>query len=350
MDRCYNGVFFTGSSFTNNACDIGNQVVDPNNTPAATGNTWINTIAPLEEINGTVLPSILWRYDTPTPPTATNATGVLPQPNSYNACNTFFALSPPVITRDKEVGTLLRNAADTNISVEHRYQAHRYAHRKLHQNPMWLQLGYPDDTLYQNFYHSYNPTNLGVLRQLEVGVDTGSSQFVSATCNNLSCSNLIEHNAKVVYTIYSSTWMNGVYNFTPADSATLLVIANLDPVEGGTAVYSARVMLDLPIDYSGGNTQRVMQSEDGLPNIAVGEVFPNPSSGDVQLDFQIEENQVASVEIMDISGKVILTQLLSANQSLHSIASSQLSDGIYILRVIVDGEEAMSQRLIITKD
>jgi hypothetical protein len=53
---------------------------------------------------------------------------------------------------------------------------------------------------------------------------------------------------------------------------------------------------------------------------------------------------------MDISGKVILTQLLSANQSLHSIASSQLSDGIYILRVIVDGEEAMSQRLIITKD
>jgi hypothetical protein len=93
-----------------------------------------------------------------------------------------------------------------------------------------------------------------------------------------------------------------------------------------------------------------MPRDDGSPNITVGEVFPNPSSGDVQLDFQIEENQVASVEIRDISGKVILTQTLSANQSLHSIASSRLSDGIYVLRVIVDGEEAMSQRLIITKD
>jgi hypothetical protein len=347
MDRCYNGVFFTGSSFTNNACDIGNQVVDPNNTPAATGNTWIANQGQFQ-IDGDVAPSITWRWDATSP--SSGATNVTLSQVNYNACSTFFALSPAVITRDKEVGTLLRNAADTNISVEHRYQVHRYAHRKLHQNPMWLQLGYPDDTLYQNFYNNYNPTNLGVLRQLEVGVDTGSAQYVEGTCNNMTCSNLIEHNAKVVYTIYSAIWMNGVYNFTSADSAALLVIANLDPVEGGTAVYSARVMLDLPVDYSGGNTQRIMQSDDGSPNITVGEVFPNPSSGDVQLDFQIEENQVASVEIRDISGKVILTQTLSANQSLHSIASSRLSDGIYVLRVIVDGEEAMSQRLIITKD
>lgn len=177
------------------------------------------------------------------------------QQESYNACSQFFFLAPQPVIRDKEVGAALRAATDTNTGTEKRYQLHRYAHRKLTQTPAWLTLGTPDDTLYQNFYNSYDPTNIGTLRQVEVAADTGNFQFVSTTCNALTCTNVIEHNLKLVYGIYSATWMIGVLEYAAVDSATLLNIALQDPVEGGTAVYSARVMLDLPIDYYGANSQ-----------------------------------------------------------------------------------------------
>lgn len=346
MDRCYNGVFFTGSQFTNNACDIGNQVVDPNNTPAATGNTWIANQGQFQ-IDGDVAPAIVWRWDVSSP--SNGATNVTLNWINYNACNTFFALSPAVIERDKQVGTLLRNAADTAISTEQRYQVQRYAHRKLHQNPSWLILGAPDDTVYQNFYNSYDPTNLGALRQIEVGVDADSAQVVSGICSNLTCSNLIEHNAKEVYTIYAATWMNGIASFSPADSATLLSIANMDPVEGGTAVYSARVMLDLPVDYFGGNTQRVSQQGVEQHEATFIRVFPNPASEYVQLDMVSEDSQNAQVEIVDLHGKVVLSQQLSSDQSSHLIKTSTLTEGVYLLRIIADGVEIEGQRLVIAR-
>jgi hypothetical protein len=296
-----------------------------------------------------VAPAITWRWDNQVPVSGVPQINL--QQTSYNACNTFFALSPPAIERDKQVGTLLRNAADTNIGAEHRYQAYRYAHRKLHQNPAWLLLGAPDDSTYQNFYNNYNPTNLGTLRQIEVGVDTGSAQFVSTICNNLTCSNLIEHNAKIVYSIYAATWMSGIYSFTPADSASLLVIANLDPVEGGTAVYSARVMLDLPVDYYGEEVQRSMflnETNDADINKAI--IYPNPASDKIQLEFSLESGQVGQFEIVDMNGKTVASYELSNQQNLHSFEISYLSSGIYMLRVLVDGEQSASQRLVITRD
>lgn len=347
MDRCYNGVFFTGGAATNGNCDIGDQIVDPMFTPSATGNTWTNNVSIPDEIRGDVSPLIVWRYQTTTP-TFVNTSGITMQQVGYNACN-FFFLAPQQFERDQQVGAALRSAADTNTTADNRYQLRRYAHRKLTQTPTWMSLGFQDDTLYQNFYSSYNPTNVGVLRQIEIAADTGGYQFVINACSALTCSNSIEHNAKVVYAIYAATWMQDIMEFTPADSATLLNIATQDPVEGGTAVYSARVMLDLEIDYYGASSQRIGQESTNSATQSELKVYPNPASESVKLEFGVEEGQNAQVQIFDLSGKLVLSQQLVPQQEVYAIETGVLLEGVYMLRVIVEGEAKESQRLVIVK-
>jgi len=251
--------------------------------------------------------------------------------------------------RDKQVGTALHSAADTTTSPENRYQLRRYAHRKLTQTPVWLGLGFPDDTLYQNFYNTYNPTSMGTLRQVELAADSGGSQLVASMCSTLSCSNIPEHNVKVVYGIYAATWMQGHAEFTPADSALLLNIAMQDPAGGGTAVYSARVMLNLPIDYYGASSQRIGQDVVTPSTQNELNIYPNPANESVRLEYGVEEGQSAQVEIFDLAGKRVLSQQLPPVQEIYAINTAELPEGVYMLRVVVDGEATDGNRLVIVK-
>ncbi len=348
MNRCYHGVFFTGGTATSGACDIGDQVIDPLGTPSATGNTWIANVVPNQQILGIVSPQIIWRWDN-VAPTAVGSGGVVVpgSATSYNACSQFFFQASQPVERDRKVGVALRSALDTTIGTEQRYQLHRYAHRKLTQTPSWLSLGPADDSLYQNFFNNYNPTNMGTLRQIEVAADTGNFQFVNTTCNTLACTNGIEHNLKVVYGIYSVSWMIGVLEFTSLDSATLLNIAMQDPVEGGTAVYSARVLLDLPIDYYGTSAQRMTQEENNSSVNGNLNIYPNPASSEVKLECWVEEDQVAYVEIFELGGKRILTQPLAPQVEVYTIETASLQGGIYLVRVVIEGEATEGKRLVI---
>ncbi len=326
MNRCYNGVFFTGGAATGFQCDIGDQILDPNNTPASTGNVWNNTVSLINDLNGNVSPTISWRYHTVTPPTAVGTNGINLVFDSYNACGIFFLL-PQQVERDRQVGVALRSASDTNTTAENRHLLHRYAHRKLTQTPAWLSLGFPDDTLYQNFFNSYNPTNVGTLRQIEIAADSGGFQFVASACNSLACSNVPEHNVKVVYGIYAATWMQGIAEFTSADSATLLNIAQQDPIEGGTAVYSAQVMLDLEIDYYGGSSQRIGQENSSHATQSELNVYPNPANASVKLEYGVDEGQSAQVEIYDLGGKLVLSQQLPPQQDVYTVETAVLTGG-----------------------
>lgn len=350
MFRCYNGVFFTGGPATLGNCDIGDQIFDPLGTPSATGNVWTGNIG-VDDIDGSVFPGIDWRWDVSQPNNgAFNVVCNATTQTSYNACNTFFFLAPAPITRDQEVGAALRTAADPNTGLEQQYQLRRYAHRRLTQTPSWLYLNTPDDTTYQNFYAGFNPTNIGTLRQIETAADTGNFQFVSSTCSTLSCSNILEHNLKSVYSIYAVTWMIGIPEFNPADSATLLNIALQNPTAGGTAVYNARVMLDLPVDYYGTSTQRIGQEQESNSTISNElNIYPNPASESVNLEYGIDEGQNAQVEIFDLTGKLVLTNNLAPQQEVYSIETDELEAGVYMLRVIVNGEATESKRLVIVK-
>lgn len=348
LDRCYSGVYFTGPSGT---CDIGDQVPDPifTNTFDATGNIWFNNQGP-NEIDGSVLPAINWYYAAPPP--VNGALGVTLLPNSTNACALFFLAPPPVVKRDVEAGAVIRNINQNNMSADQLYRMKRHSFRKLTQHPTWLNLNTTDDTLYQNFYTANYPVNIGAFQQAELNADTGNVQNVVNICNAISCSNLIEHNMKTVYLIYAATWMSGQFSFTPADSATLLNIALQNPVDAGDGVYSARVMLDLPIDYYGASSQRMGNEENSINDSSATSairIYPNPASETINLEIEILDGQKIEALIFDLNGKLIMTNQLEPQQTVYVIDTHLLSGGVYLLQVTVNGEAVESKRLVIIK-
>jgi hypothetical protein len=350
FNRCYHGVYFTGSVFTGGTCDIGDQIYDPNGVPSATGNTWTANVANYW-INGFVDPNnpIVWRWDLIQP--INGALQVTCNPftqTSYNACSVFF-LAPQVVQRDKMVGAMLRTANNPNAPVDQQYQLRRHAYRTLNQNPQWLNLNSPDDTLYQNFYTAYSTQNIGLLRTIEVAADSGDFTAVNANCNAINCSNMQEHNFKLVYEIYSRTWMQAVQSFTPADSATLMNIATQEPVAGGRAVYSARILLDYPVDYYGANSQRIGAEQEEEYSSASAVIYPNPAADYFTLEYGVDEGENATVELIDLTGKTVKTVALTPLADTYQINTADLQAGIYLIRINVNGEMQVQNRVTIVK-
>ena len=63
-------------------------------------------------------------------------------------------------------------------------------------------------------------------------------------------------------------------------------------------------------------------------------LFPNPTSGNIALDFGVEINEVVLVEVYDMNGRLIL----STSYDYISLDVSALAPGLYSLHCFVQGE------------
>jgi parallel beta-helix repeat protein len=76
------------------------------------------------------------------------------------------------------------------------------------------------------------------------------------------------------------------------------------------------------------------------------EVFPNPSKGNITVHFSILPEIGSRIEIMDISGKIITSRIISENDMKFNL--DQQPNGIYLVKSIF-GSSATVQKLILNK-
>lgn len=62
-------------------------------------------------------------------------------------------------------------------------------------------------------------------------------------------------------------------------------------------------------------------------------VFPNPSNGKVFIEMKNEENSDAVLEVLGIDGKLLLSQPLGFTHGTHQLNLSNLSEGMYLLKI-----------------
>jgi PKD repeat protein len=74
-------------------------------------------------------------------------------------------------------------------------------------------------------------------------------------------------------------------------------------------------------------------------NIGI-ELMPNPASDNVTLKMFSNKQETATVNLVDLSGKVVMTEILSQNKGINtsSINVSAISNGIYFVKVICSAE------------
>ena len=160
-------------------------------------------------------------------------------------------------------------------------------------------------------------------------------------------SNVLEDYRKIVNSIYLSTWAIGQGWFAASDSGILLTIANGDPVEWGEAVYSARVMLGLDVDNTGNRLNGELPDKTSADNSNM-RIIPNPARNSAELLMEVKYGETASLDVYSITGERIQSNRLFEG-STHHLDLSNISPGLYLLRLLVNGEYVYSERIIVMK-
>jgi hypothetical protein len=122
------------------------------------------------------------------------------------------------------------------------------------------------------------------------------------------------------------------------DSINLYRIAALCPYYDGIAVYFAREVLMQMGAMTGVNECEITpkattKAFKRLKNSAADfKLYPNPTKGEVNLEYSIEADEVVNFELFDVLGKKQQTIQLR-ERNLHRINVSKLNTGIYFYRL-----------------
>nr|MBK9652140.1 T9SS type A sorting domain-containing protein [Bacteroidota bacterium] len=124
------------------------------------------------------------------------------------------------------------------------------------------------------------------------------------------------------------------------------VFANQCPISGGTAVFKARAMLYLVLpnlkyddrDICNRVGIEYRKGETTLPQIHPQiKVYPNPADDKLTIDYRIDEDCNLTLEVYSALGKQEIKISLSAKSQTITIPTSQYSQGIYLYRLLCNG-------------
>ena len=80
------------------------------------------------------------------------------------------------------------------------------------------------------------------------------------------------------------------------------------------------------------------------------EIYPNPTSNNFNLSFNLNEDQMLNAEMIDIRGKKvkeIANSRYSAGQHVITISTDDLQKGLYLIRLVAESEIAIKNLLIV---
>lgn len=78
-------------------------------------------------------------------------------------------------------------------------------------------------------------------------------------------------------------------------------------------------------------------------------VYPNPTNSNLFISYNLENYSTASFEIFDIQAKKVCSYNLDTKQKITSIDNLNLSNGTYYYKILADGENVMTKKLVIIK-
>ncbi|MCU0435387.1 MAG: T9SS type A sorting domain-containing protein [Bacteroidia bacterium] len=114
---------------------------------------------------------------------------------------------------------------------------------------------------------------------------------------------------------------------------------------GGTAVYDARVMLDLDVvDFDNGQAR--IATEVVETPVQESKVYPNPTTGEAVLEITLGEGQTGFVEVLSLTGQRLFNVPLNTGTNLAPLDLSGYAQGVYMYRVFVNNEFTDAGRII----
>jgi hypothetical protein len=336
-------------------CLLGFKLVDVNlpqqgdqyNPSGNQFTNWTSTLAE-SKINGPIPNSpnpIPWYYN--------------PFPSDYNIdqdYNAFIIAGLNTISGDNCAPTCficqrLRNiyemSNDSNyyyLEEENAYQRRRLAYELLKDSIQIMYSGSEYDADLQNFFTATTLSSIGALSNVTDLLNNNNYATAYLINENFESTNLRELNSTFLNEICAQYYEDTIaYNENQRQQ--LFTIAYQYPGIGGEAVYRARAILNLDLDDTQLN-YRLGKEEYKSTTI---NVYPNPSTGNFQFQYVLSEDEIATIEVYDMLGKIVYTKSLTATNSTHSITLKNCDNGLYNLRLTSSNGSVYSNLLNLIK-
>jgi hypothetical protein len=211
------------------------------------------------------------------------------------------------------------------------------------------------------FMQTSNNNEIGKLYQVNNLLNNGNTALANSFNNNIITTEKMAGKLKEYYSL-ESNYCNNVnkYNVTGIDKDNLFAIAILCPYEYGPAVYQARTYLRANGDTRNyenecentntANNQKISNNNNGSNEVNTNSyiaIYPNPANESITLETALPTNSQGMVEIFDTRGVKVATNKLNEGNNNINIDLRNLNNGIYIYKVIVNGEVKKSDKIIV---
>ncbi len=160
-----------------------------------------------------------------------------------------------------------------------------------------------------------------------------------------------EINEKEVYAIYLATVAQGKMELNSEQKATVRLIAYQCPSLGGNAVFAARSLYALVENVNFDDLALCNARSEPVQGLKIKKVetfkiSPNPATDMLTVNQSTEKAETGEWLIFDTAGKLLLSKKVTENETQTNINIQGLSEGIYFVSFVVNGEKRFNQKFI----
>lgn len=354
----YHGIYFEGSAITPSVSTYVSQQGDiySQPLPAAHRNVWYDAPYSGSRLGGSTdnPTSVKWYWDIGNPAIYqhNSIAGIDNQlvGNTQDQCT----VSPPEEwTADVDYNLLMTMATASRSNPRQamedmaQYGDYRYAYRVLRENPGLRDPATADGLILRDFYELLDQSNLREFYEVSELIAGGEFEAAWGRNEELHPDLPIERDLQLVNAVYIRQLIRGDNTLSPEDEEMLRNVAYLTPYEGGEAVYLARAILG--VDPQEGRIAHRVSVPEGTTQIGSIQMYPNPSSGRLTLMFDTPDEKNCVFECYDAQGKLIRTQNLPAHTAEHQVDLSQVTAGMYFVRIVQDGQVLFNEKLVLIR-
>ena len=355
-----NGTISTQSTSPNNAND---------NQWLSTANTYADTYV---DLNSSAANGILWLQNTflPLGPTNNQGGGTPYSPplylvSPYGACSYSCSVPPTSRVGQASGDSNAREGDQTDIDLSYledivldsiHYPSYQSQNSFINKLSVYQMLKRDNSLLFSstlaNFYTNNAGTSLGKFTQIEDSLFTGNLSYASTLFSSVVPTTTIESNYARFYQIYIAA-MNG--QLSQADSSDLYTLASSCPMLNGTVVFQTRALRNSILSsfynyedncpQSSNVVQKSIGKESATQSLLV---YPNPTTGVLNILNLNCVDKMVSVEITDIAGKIVATKQVRCNNGVGQI-NLDLNNGVYFIKAIGEDQAERSGKVIISK-
>jgi hypothetical protein len=207
-------------------------------------------------------------------------------------------------------------------------------------------------TVLNSFYLTAQSSGIGALSSIQDDIEHDDLTTAESKILAFVPANTIESNYKNTYDVFVKSKTDTI--IAPSDSTILAALAYSCPQTDGPSVFQARalrsIIYGVHIVYEDN-----CGSEGRLSNANTNEiqtaylVYPNPAQDEIYIAVTNQELKEAQVEIMDITGKLLVSSRLDLEQGIGKL-KLDAANGVYFITIRNSEKTKLyTQKLVIAK-